>query len=824
MLHARRIFQFWLDGDESFTEKEIKNFFSIYPHSGYRESLYAILGDAALHQGHPKEAWSWYAKITTPDLLLQTRAQRWFSLYQLREYALLYQELSPYYRSLEGEGLFYFAESGYQQALHPTSPPKSESRQECLLQDSFEAFERLSKTTDFAFYARWRCAEILHHQGNDREAAALYLEAALIEDNPERLFFAASFLVDIGEYQEATPWLARITKSGGSHRAAAAFAWLRCLVAQEAWSLLRQEKRMFLTSLDPAHIPLYYFYLGMDSFHNKEFNTAVELLTYSITGGIKPPYDQPAAMVLLEAARQTHAEPALDLAYRMIEERYPQGIDEAKWLMAMHYIESNQPRKALPLLDQLVAMSSTPALCEEAAFTRIHLLMDEQEWSSVLQSIESFLLQFPFSKQKPSLIECACSVAMAQLSLSPNSDWNQLIHALQRGLRTPGLANESQQMAWYVQLAKALLIQHREAEAIQTLLDSLTLQPHHPEATLWLALAYAQSKASPSTIIATGEAACQVDREKPLAEEPLLHLALFNAYLAESQVTRTSHQTAKAADHLEQALMYYPIALENRFWLIHYYAKQHQKKRDAIRLLEEALLSKEQMLLNYPEEVLLLASLYQEQGDHQKVVDLLLPVHTKLPQPKLRLLLSMSYEVLGYWPQACCLIQGLEHHEDPTVSRLARLHQIRIQLAGKGTFYAHPLEELRHLWQFQQGETEPVHLEAALDYLEEHRMLYSLPQYIALVMEIRYHFTSQDDLYAKEYHAYLASHPEKQLLHDMYVRWLDIQIYLNQAALPPHHKTGNPSKHKAAQALLSSLQECSLTPYLKAKIDQEFRE
>ncbi len=817
MLHARRVFQFWADREELFLEQEIKNFFSIYPKSEYRESFYAMLGDVAVQKGCYDQAWSWYSKIASPELLQRTSEQRWRTLYHLGQYGLLYQELRGQCSSLEGEGLFYFADSAYQYAVSGEI-----TKQERLFQEAFDAFERLTIDPLFSLYASWHCAEILHYQGHDQEAATLYLEVALAEDNPERLFFAASFLAEVGRYDEAIPWLARMTKSGGPYRGAAAFAWLRCLVAQESWERLEQEKRIFLTALETPHLPLYYFYIGMAASNKQDYVSAVDALTNSLTGGLKPPYDQSAALALLQSAHETHSLAAIELAFHVIEERYPEDVDEATLHQALYCIAQGQGEAARPLLDRVIAMTPKLNVREEACVTRIHMWIEQEAWQEADDAIEQFLQTFPLSKQRKPLIELSCFVAIAQIEPSSTPNWTQVVRSLQRGLDTLDSIPTEQKITWYIQLSRAYVALQDWRAAHHVLASCLALHPNHPEASVWQAITYAQEGASAPHVIEAGEAALALaDLQPDMQGVPILHLALFNAYLRHSHESATSDWAPAAAWHLECARAHYPISLENRFWLIHYYAQEGHTHKEAIRLLEETLLSKEQMVLNYPSEAFLLASLYQAQGAHQKAIDLLLPLHTKIPQPRLRLILAISYEALGYWSQACHVIQGLEQQEDATIALVAQLHQLRIQLAGKGEFYPNPLEQLCSLWKMHYGETEPVHLEAALDYIEEKKMELSLPEYTALLLEVRKHFTRQDDLHAKEYHTYLAAHPDKRALHQMYLRWLDIQIYLAQASMPPHHRGESQSKKRAARALLSSLREESVTPYLRDKIHRE---
>ncbi len=152
------------------------------------------------------------------------------------------------------------------------------------------------------------------------------------------------------------------------------------------------------------------------------------------------------------------------------------------------------------------------------------------------------------------------------------------------------------------------------------------------------------------------------------------------------------------------------------------------------------------------------------------------------------------------------LYQRLENDSRLEVAYRARLEMARLDFSQSPE---KNLKKLHDLGVKKNLATEPIHFEAALDFAELKASTYPEQERAAALLELFYqiktNYTEQVDICSKDYHASRLLFPEKDLIYQAYMRYLDARIYLLQAHVSP----GIDSKNKthAAWALFTTLRQ-----------------
>jgi hypothetical protein len=105
--------------------------------------------------------------------------------------------------------------------------------------------------------------------------------------------------------------------------------------------------------------------------------------------------------------------------------------------------------------------------------------------------------------------------------------------------------------------------------------------------------------------------------------------------------------------------------------------------------------------------------------------------------------------------------------------------------------------------------SEPLHLEAALDYIDLQTRLDPKPREkrLALLLKTKEDFESANDLLSKDYHEARARNPRKDRIYQAYLRYLDAEIYSAQSALNENAGTQKELQAKAKDVLLHIIDE-----------------
>jgi|GEM_PF-6105477 len=807
-LAARRIEALWKDKEYALMRQQIYEFFDRFPASLLRDDFQIHLGNIALFEKDYSGAVTAFEGIRDSQKRDEMRIRRWQALYHMQKYDLLYQEISPLLPLLKGnekyEATFLFAEAHFRRASLLTDD-KMKAK---LLNEALLYYESLMSMKKFVSHAKLATAEIHTLLGHPQQAAELYLELSKNEkENEALLFHAAAMLAQFNEKQAAQIFR-QVAYIGGSHSSEACYQWLQLLAKLGDWSALLSERSLFLTKLPSCRIPLFHFYSGMVLYREKKWREAVIPLNKSLELGLLYPYDKSALFALAVSAHELSDTEVIEKAFALMQERYSDELGEVALLRALTFRKNGKREEALRFFDQIIAAKYSASILERSLKEKTQLLVEDKNWEAANRCCQLYLENF----ENRDMVKLAIDLTLHRLNT--DDGYPDLVRSIEKGLNKKIFTSEEKPF-YLLLLAKGLIKLDRFKEAL-TILEN---QESSAERESLLALCYLKEGYNPKFIIEHGEKALELDPHLP--ERDRLHLYLFNAYLDAAKESADLSLNRHAEEHLYSIIHSFPVSLENRLWLAHRFAKNEEKKGRAIEILEGLLHTKTQ-ILRFPREAFVLANLYTEKNQHTKAGVLLEDLQelqeNSLFAEEISLALAHHYKAIGELQKAMIGYKKLESSLEAMVAATAKLEHCRLQykLLPKDCSFEmlEPiLSCLKDLWTKKRIVTEPVHLEAAIDYISFQSPFWNKEELLTQLKAIEAHFTLEDDIWSKDYHTARYQMASRDLIYQAYMRYIEGSI----AELEGERRT--------AHALFSTLCQgkYAVTKYLVDISNQKMR-
>lgn len=354
-----------------------------------------------------------------------------------------------------------------------------------------------------------------------------------------------------------------------------------------------------------------------------------------------------------------------------------------------------------------------------------------------------------------------------------------------------------------------------------------------------------------------------------LYDVPTTHLQLYNAYIslagygegrgASRDGTQQKEFVNHAAEHLEEAISKGDIAIkeENRLWLAnHYYqiVKDHynghwsalnEPHPEVTNATDRACSHFQKVLLkdgklstinaenlHLENEVIKLSKLLSYQKENQQKLKLLKQLLQQQSenvelnwssQKEALFELATAYDALGEKEKAFetyTFIHASANHFPTIIANQSTLEAARLQfdLLEEGfrketnQEMLSILNDLKELQIRKNAQSEPVHLEAALEYAKIRSLLSEKGEqdqrYLFFLDRIKDDFTSQEDLVTQDYLVSLNRDAEKKQIFDAYMKFIDAErMRLEAKSLYQQERLGE----------MEELQENALTLYGELK-------
>ena len=778
-LALRRIADFWQEGEYQIAKGQIEEYLKQFPESSYSDTLCAALGDLLLREKNYSNALKCYSRIASKEWITQVFLNRMQCLYHLEWYATLADECefflseNPTDKSAI-QATYYLAISLYQQCLNASKNPELLEKLALRAHPHFTTLfqSELSAEVSHAF------AHLCCILKDFSKASDIYLELAdSDEKNRENLLFQAAMLQTEFDKEKASETFGLIAALGQARAQDAAFNRLVLNFDLGKFEELVRSKEEIYKELSPQKAGFARLFLGRSFIHLKKYSEAIAELKLFIE--IEAPYEQirVGLIHLLDAAQQINDLKSLDTALAKLGAQDPER-PKALFARAILLKKDHQIEEAKKQLAELLFTFEEFPQQPQAAFELAHLEYQANAWESCYERSRFFVKNFP-SHELISFAWRYFVSSSAQLAIqeAPQEALlkTRLTADLESLLKQPGLLSEAERCDWQFLLAKTYYELNKPEEALSTL-DPLLNHTFAQEANARLLMALLQRKKSPEEFCRYAEDALSLKAD--LIAPAQIHIALFNAYLGRSKTD--PKQIDQAAEHLYLALeLKGDLQEENLNWLADYYYQRAEKEalsaQRAITLLSQSPSTET--------NVLKLAKLYSAQNRTVEQVALL-EKNIESLVAEAQLLLAEGYTRIGKKEKALELFDRIL--ADPSTARSAVNASASLQRTRLKKPFENDLSELaaclKNLVLQRSLANEPIHLEAALDYIDL-QSKNDLEKRLSLLAKTKDEFESTADLLSKDYQEARKTLAQKDLIYRDYISFFDAEIYLYKSKL-----------------------------------------
>ncbi len=864
-LLLKRISEFWKDQDYQMVKKQIMEFLESYPQTPFHDNLHAIIGDIFFQEDNFIDALAFYKKIKQPEFQEKTLYKHLYCLYELKKFEDVIAVGLPFFKDnlttqapFKEEALFLLSESLFRKFQSSPDPIAKKK----LALDIKPLYESLSsqKYKDLALYP---LAEIHKTLNEYPEAISLYL--TLAEKYPEK---AEDFLLQAASVQLLFDKDAAIETYGKIYNLNGSKA---PLAAYNQFVLLSQEKKydQFI-SLSPAieaHLApekksLFHFWLGRSYFNIGNFSDASLLLNkYVEEERSVSDFKKSAFLMLITCAQKSNDDVLFEQVLHKLSLEFPKDAETGKALLlhAETCLKTGKLNQAVFDLNQFIANFPSSDQKEDVMYNKALILSQMGSWEESKQTFLSFIQEFPQSHHTNSIWNQVLHCSIQDLKNAPpekqQEKKEQFVADLEIVLQNNHKFSAEEVSNYQFLLAKTYFELTKYNESLQAFQTYFSKDPNHisvGEGYLLTAICHQKLNSNPEAFIVNAEKALKFDI--PSANKGAIHLQLFNAYLEMGDLD-------KGADHLfaSYILEKHPIQFDNELWLTnHYYSILSQNPNNSLAydracmLFEDLLKIKDpSMKVNIPSEdvfleiealkfarilpadkkIALLASLTDLQGKnplggwkfyHQALFEL-----------------GSSYASTGDSKKAIATYERLMRLAPKSTSYFscaASLEKSRLMLTQfksekEEDFHennpkiAAVLNALKDLQIQKNIHSEPIHLEAALDYADM-RVLLSQPEVrvetaLFFLNRLKDDFTSTEDPACAEYHNQREFSADKDTLYQAYMKAVEGEILRLEALTCKKNNQFDEAgeKEELAISLLKDVaSNDTITPYLRNRV------
>jgi hypothetical protein len=854
-LFLRRIADFWEEGEYKIAKNQMEDFLAQFSASPYSDTLRMTLGDLFLREKNFQEAINYYAQISNPTLADQVFLRRMECLYHLQWHATLADECEAYLQCKREtavsktkqeeeqsrlEATYLLAIALYEQCINPS---KEESALQALAERAKPYFEILanSELSDevSGALAHLRCI-LKDFQG----ASQIYLDLSKKADNPEELLFQAALIQSKYDKALALQTFEQIVGQKGKFASEASYNLLVLYFDLGRHEEIVSEKANWCATIPSAKTAFAHLFIGQSLLSlNRPIDAAAEFDAFL---NLDVPIEsiRSAFPHFVEAASRTNNLALLDraiLKWKQFDGNDP-NLAGASFTRAQLLKKAGRLEEAKVEISSLLANFPQFVNRPQAAFNLIQLEADALRPAACREAALFFIQQYPSHELSPSAWRHLIA-ASTELSLESKELKAQLIQDLEYFLAHDDFLSTAENLDLQFHLAKTYF----EIGAIQESLNLLEplcdseagiLFSEQPNAELLLALCFRDGQMNHELYCKWAESALAHDAT--LLSEADQHLALFNSYLI-------CHPTAfdLMAKHLTASFsLHANIELPNLLWLANYTYEQFERDPSQAGLAKEIIshiLSRKDLdPKNMKQETMVLepfivkyAKLLQHFQEGTEAIVWLESLDAQYRAAselswncveETRLALGLALQDTGSLKLAEALFDEIA---SSTILRdrfaaTAALQSARIKQTAPDRNLEQVLSMLKNISLQKTLANEPIHLEAALDYIE---LISSLQpselqteKSLDLLIKTKANFEAQDDLLSLDYHAARDKNAEQNQIYLDYMKYIHAKILLTKAELEQDAEQQKELKANAKEILLQITGQTSA--YLQRRLEQ----
>jgi len=730
----KRIRDYWKEKDFASAKKQISAYLTKHPTDSVNEELHMLLGDLYLQEGNFDSALEEYRQIQKESLQDKIAYNLALCLYEVDAY----KELLSLTRSLSSysslnlhqvQSIRYLAASALEKSCDPS------------VQDDAISLLEACKETPFAIQALVPLASLYLQKNATDKAAACYIDLAKEDPKEEAaLLFKASLLQAEKDPVFALELLQKVLLLDSPYQASSAYNALLLLKQlgkdEELVSFYEKHSAAFA----PEHKIVTVSAMGNSLCSLKEWEKAIPYFHLLLEESALSLQDKQASQLsLLSCAFHTN-NPAL---YEQVWDAMEVASLSEELQMQIHlsYVDcaSQSPPSARLTLEAKSFLTKYPhhPRAKQVHLSLIESLYETKQTELAHQAIVSFLDTYPEEHTLHLLrLDLNCLGSLAEQE-AQNSSFRKLWLALSEKVsQMPEFFSAQELESHLVQKMGYLFLEGLFGDALDTSQEFLSLFPESSslqEVRFLQTLCYLQDKESQLLFAMQAEKFLEL---YPIHDKSTtLHLHLFNTYLSEALTTEKDLQKellSKAASHLYTVFTSgsQVIQKENLHWLAdHYYTLSSEDKENS---LPKGLVVLEYLHQHTPSEevVYKLSKLFALQGALDKQIALLENQVTSSNGPLQKFFLfdlAKSHAELGHTQKAVDLYDKIILSNDQSlVGAQSILEQAKLlftamsseQKTENNEACQNLLNRLKDLENQRSIGTEPLHIEAGLEYIQ----------------------------------------------------------------------------------------------------------
>lgn len=877
-LMLRRIYEYWKDGDYVTVKKQIEDFLDKNPSTSLHDHLNAMLGDIYFQEHNYRQALATYDLIGTLEIREKTFFNQLQAHFEMKDYLPVVERGELYLKERKGLDTeestrirYLVAEACFRHALKTGEVEEKQS----YLKMAKPHYKILTQSR-FSDRVLFPLAEIHRLLREDDRAAALYLTLAQkFPENRERFLFQAAILQIKLDKKQAIQTFSKIHEMGGKRSRLAAFNRLILLYQNKNYDEFLKVYPLTIQLMPQDKVQLLQFYEGRCHYALSDYGNAIAPLEAFATEAKGRSKELKTSLLLLvNCARFLKDIPLLERTLYTFKTNFPKEV-EMPQILQVHSLMCRESGNLVQAITDLKTVLTDYPSCKEiesVLYDYALLLTQTDQWIEARESFLGFLDKYPQSEKKNSawrhLLNCCIEEMRSPTQIASDHTKETFIHLLKEALKQDQVLNLAEKRHYALVMLRCQYDLGQYEEALPVLQQYITDQTDPDvvaQAHLLYALCEHQLNGETPRFIQHAEKALALNPKLP--EMCSLHVELFNAYLSKaSSIEDKSEQKqffSSAADHLfaSNAWKEKAIKTENFLWMANHYfmlakmgnGEAYEKARVLYAHLigwdeENGTINIGNDSLYLENEVLKLAQILDQFNQTKKEVQLLEILVKKqedsehlLPWKMKRravLELAKAYEKEEQYQNAINSYQNIirtkEAGTSSFVTDTARLQLAKMeyrmlkpqQRNAESAEIAQILHTLKDLQIQKKIASEPIHLEAALQYAEMRTHLSDKNSYVknGIFFFTRMHddFNSVQDPVSEEYNNLRSRYADKNGLFQAYMKYVDVQILKYQAMLAREELR----KDKAVQCEEEALEilnnllknEEQLKPYLLDRV------
>lgn len=846
-LLIRRIAEYWKEGQFATAKKQILDFLGKYEQSSCKDHLLAMLGDLYYREEDFTQAANVYVQITDKEFREKIYPNLIQSYFELKNYPAVVKYSSSYLK----EGMhketthvrFLSAEAMFRQIPDITD---AEQKLDCA-KKAKSLYQGLGKTK-YEDFSLLPLAELHRILGENPEAAQLYvLLASKHPEKREELLFRAANLQLKFKKEDAAATYGKIAALKEKRAPLAAYNHLILLFEGKQYKELLTAKEEMVPLLSPENLSSAQFCIASSYYALENWKDAAVSFELALKDQKDPVKAKKILLSLVNCAQKTHDLPLFGRTLEKLrsslsnDPAYPQSLV----LHAQMCLEAQEYTLAKNSLEELMQRSSDEQVGPNLLYDYGFLLYHHKNWAEAKKTFTAFLNTFSSDELAPQawrfLVNCSLQEMKGAQPEAMAEKRQSLIEDLQVALSQKTVFSTDEERDYRMSLIKMLFESENYKEASTQLKDYLADYKDHPslvDAHLLMAACNEKLSQDKKTYIYHVEKALVLNPELPGQKN--LHLNLYNAYLNLVLIHEDEKENYlnEAAEHLYQA--FYPegkdVKEENSLWLANYYYARAIKNSDDCLARDRAVIIYEKLLNptrttqeNYFLQLAELLAMQNQLAKKTALLESLSDTQKKSPdlpwkyQRQVLFELAKTYEGLSENEKALNTYEFLidsSARATSYISYASLLQKARLQYSllspdkknADSPELLGILNDLKDLQIRKKLASEPTHLEAALDYAEiqsslEPEALRS-DRFLFLLRRIK------EDFNSKEYQESKIRYPEKDVVAQTYLQFIDAEIVRLEAL-----KTNAKEMEGQALSQLQAIQRSEgLTPYLQNHI------